>query len=104
MRVLSFIPAFLFAAASLVAAAPASAPADTSCVSNPSGGNGNGASGNGNDAALQPVISIIANATTYIQPLSGQLGMFFFLSFSFRFSFNAAHPMYSGPEGRLLYL
>ncbi|KAG8221631.1 hypothetical protein J3R82DRAFT_1909 [Butyriboletus roseoflavus] len=70
MRVLSFIPAILLAAAGFVTAAPASAPADTSCVSNPSGGNGNG---NGNDAALQPVISIIANATTYIQPLSGQL-------------------------------
>ncbi|KAH0826052.1 hypothetical protein J3R83DRAFT_7337 [Lanmaoa asiatica] len=65
MRVLSFIPAFLLAAASFVVAAPSPAPADTSCVS-PAGGNGN-------DAVLQPVISIIANATTYIQPLSGQL-------------------------------
>jgi hypothetical protein len=66
MRVLSFIPAFLLAAASFVAAAPASGtPSDVaSCPSN-----------SGNDAPLQPVITIIANATTYIQPLSGQLGM-----------------------------
>ncbi|KAN0082734.1 hypothetical protein V8E55_008529 [Tylopilus felleus] len=66
MRVLSFIPAFLFAAASFVAAAPASIPVDTSCVSNPTGGSGS-------DAALQPVIAIINNATNYIQPLSDQL-------------------------------
>ncbi|KAF8123010.1 hypothetical protein EV363DRAFT_1358258 [Boletus edulis] len=67
MRVLSFIPAFLLATASFVASAPTN-PVDTSCVSAPGGG-----SGSGNDAALQPVISIIANATTQIQPLSGQL-------------------------------
>ncbi|KAF9218488.1 hypothetical protein BS17DRAFT_770684 [Gyrodon lividus] len=67
MRVLSFIPAFLLAAASFVAAAPASGtPADVPSCASPT-------DGNGNDAALQPVISIIANATSYIQPLSGQL-------------------------------
>ncbi|KAF9218480.1 hypothetical protein BS17DRAFT_550589 [Gyrodon lividus] len=68
MRVLSFIPAFLLAAASFVAAAPApnSGAAVPSCV--PAGAG----SGSGNDAALQPIISIIANATTYIQPLSVQ--------------------------------
>ncbi|KAF8838317.1 hypothetical protein BDN67DRAFT_100835 [Paxillus ammoniavirescens] len=65
MRVLSFIPAFLLAAASFVAAAPASPSDVPSCPSN--------TGGSGNDAALQPVITIIANATTYIQPLSGEL-------------------------------
>lgn len=75
MRVLSFIPAFVLAAASFVAAAPSSvpavpsttpsSPAGTSCV--PSGGD---------DSALQPVISIIANATAYIGPLGDQLSMF----------------------------
>ncbi|KAH0826398.1 hypothetical protein J3R83DRAFT_5368 [Lanmaoa asiatica] len=65
MRVLSFIPAFLLAAASFVAAAPAASPRDAvpSCV--PSAG--------GNDAALQPIISIIVNATSQIQPLSDKL-------------------------------
>ncbi|KIK97903.1 hypothetical protein PAXRUDRAFT_824447, partial [Paxillus rubicundulus Ve08.2h10] len=72
MRVLSFIPAFLLAAASFVAAAPTSdtpsadVPSCSSNTAHPTGGNGN-------DAPLQPVITIIANATTYIQPLSGQL-------------------------------
>ncbi|KIJ64092.1 hypothetical protein HYDPIDRAFT_188193, partial [Hydnomerulius pinastri MD-312] len=75
MRVLSFIPALLLTAASFVAAAPTagspSTDAAAACV--PAGAPGNPASGNGNDAALQPIISIIANATTYITPLSGQL-------------------------------
>ncbi|KAF9235944.1 hypothetical protein BU15DRAFT_77444 [Melanogaster broomeanus] len=69
MRVLSFIPAFLLAAAGFVVAAPASGTPSAgapSCVSSPTGGNAN-------DTDLQPVISIIANATSYIQPLSVQL-------------------------------
>lgn len=68
MRVLSFIPAFLLAAASFVAAAPAAASirAVSSCV--PSTG-----TLGGDDTALQPIISIIANATSQIQPLSDQL-------------------------------
>lgn len=69
MRVLSFIPAILLAAAGFVAAVPTAVPASTSCVSNPTGGNGN-------DAALQPAIAIITNTTISIQPLSDQLGMF----------------------------
>ena len=69
MRVLSFIPAFLLAAASFVAAAPT--PADTSCVAAPTS--------SGDDSALQPVISIITTATTAIQPLSNQLCTFVFV-------------------------
>lgn len=70
MRVLSFIPAFVLAAASFVAAAPTSSavsipsvPSVPSCVTG----------GSGNDGALQPIISIIANATVELQGLSGQL-------------------------------
>ncbi|KAG9311176.1 hypothetical protein JVU11DRAFT_8245 [Chiua virens] len=70
MRVLSFVPAFLLAAASFVAAAPtvtSSSPVSTpSCVP----------AGTGNDAPLQPIISIIANATAEIQPLCDQLSTF----------------------------
>ncbi|KAF8548626.1 hypothetical protein OG21DRAFT_1500909 [Imleria badia] len=64
MRVLSFIPAFLLAAASFVVAAPASTPVDAA-VSYPTG--------TGNDAALQPVITIIANTTDHVQGLNVQL-------------------------------
>ncbi|KIK94121.1 hypothetical protein PAXRUDRAFT_143558 [Paxillus rubicundulus Ve08.2h10] len=64
MRVLSFIPAFLLAAASFVAAAPTAPSGAPSCTSG---------TGSGNDAALQPIITIIANATAHIQPLSAQL-------------------------------
>ncbi|KAF9235952.1 hypothetical protein BU15DRAFT_77449 [Melanogaster broomeanus] len=70
MRVLSFIPAFLLAAASFVAAAPSAATPSGSVPSCVPSGTG---SGSGNDAALQPIISIIANATAYIQPLNTQL-------------------------------
>lgn len=91
MRVLSFIPAFLLAAASFVVAAPSPTPADTSCVSS--------TGGNGNDAPVQPVISIIANATTYIQPLSAQLCTFLLVvSLS-----SVVHKMCSGPERRQLH-
>ncbi|KIJ64082.1 hypothetical protein HYDPIDRAFT_168159 [Hydnomerulius pinastri MD-312] len=72
MRVLSFIPALLLTAASFVAAAPTTGTPSTdvsSCV--PAGTPPS--SGSGNDAALQPIISIIANATAHITPLSGQL-------------------------------
>ena len=93
MRALSFIPAFLFAAASFVAAAPASIPVDTSCVSNPTGGSGS-------DAALQPVIAIINNATNYIQPLSDQLCM---LSFVQSFEDVDQLPHYSRSQWRLLH-
>ncbi|KAI9570944.1 hypothetical protein HD554DRAFT_2080009 [Boletus coccyginus] len=64
MRVLSFIPAFVLAAASFVAAAPTNSPVDTSCLI---------PTGTGNDAPVQPVIVILNNATTFIQPYSGQL-------------------------------
>jgi len=66
MRVLSFIPAFVLAAASFVAAAPTNSPVDTSCIT----------PGGGNDAPVQPVIVILNNATTYIQPYSGQLSRY----------------------------
>ena len=69
MRVLSFIPAFLLAVTSFVAAAPVAGTSDvvpTTC----SGGSG------GSDASLQPIITIIASATTQIQPLNDQLSAF----------------------------
>lgn len=67
MRVLSFIPAILLAAAGFVAAAPTtSTSAVTSCIP----------AVPGSDATLQPYITIIQNATAQIQPLSGQLSMF----------------------------
>ncbi|KAF8838324.1 hypothetical protein BDN67DRAFT_971749 [Paxillus ammoniavirescens] len=67
MRVLSFIPAFILAAASFVAAAPTTPSSVGAPSCGPSG------SSNGNDVALQPIITIIANATAHIQPLSTQL-------------------------------
>jgi hypothetical protein len=66
MRVLSFIPAFLLAVTSFVAAVPTASPGATDAAPTTCGGTGN-------DAALQPIISIIANATTHIQPLCDQL-------------------------------
>lgn len=90
MRVLSFIPAFLLAAASFVAAAPASVP-DTTCVSNPTGGNGN-------DAPVQPVIAIITSATNNMQPLSDKL-----CTFSFDVVFSVAHEFCSWLARRLLH-
>jgi len=63
MRVLSFIPAFILAASGFVAAVPGPSDAMPSCTI-------------GHDTSLQPIIDIIANATTVIQPLSDQLGTF----------------------------
>ena len=69
MRVLSFIPAVLLAVTSFVAAVPVASPGASDTVPTTCGSTGN-------DAALQPIISIIANATTQIQPLCDQLSMF----------------------------
>lgn len=63
MRVLSLIPAFLLAVTSFVAAAPTSTPSTPACV--PSTG--------GDDSSLQPIISIIVNATAVIQGFSDEL-------------------------------
>lgn len=78
MRVLSFIPAFLLAAASFVVAAPTatpsvpatpSAPVPSCAPSVPS----SGGSGSSDNSSLQAYIDILTKATTQIQPLSDQL-------------------------------
>jgi len=70
MRVLFFIPAFLVASG-FVAAVPVASPGPSDAMPHSCLG-----SGGDNDAALQPIISIIANATIVLQPLSDQLSTF----------------------------
>ena len=68
MRLLSFVPAFLLAAASFVVAAPNTSGAVGTSPSPSTGG--------GSDACLQDVITILADTTDAIKPLNVKLSTF----------------------------